>query len=256
LSSVHAVPVSVDLELCLLVDVSGSVSGGEFDTQRDGYEAAFRDSDIIDAIMNGPDHQAIAVQLVYWASYDEQAIGVDWTLINDSASSNAFADAVAGASRPYSGATAVGRAIEYAMDTNPANANSNDIFSNDFAGTRLVLDVSGDGTDNDSDQTSPFDNAGYCAAARDAAMAAGITSINGLVISTDTSVYDFYEDYVIAGATGFVVQVDDFTGFAPAVSSKILREIEDPGDYIPEPMTLALFGSAVVGLVVRRRRKK
>jgi hypothetical protein len=28
------------------------------------------------------------------------------------------------------------------------------------------------------------------------------------------------------------------------------------GDYIPEPMTLALFGSAIVGLVIRRRRKK
>ncbi|MCG8651904.1 MAG: DUF1194 domain-containing protein, partial [Pirellulales bacterium] len=73
-SSARAAPV--DLELALLVDVSGSVNGSEFATQRDGYEAAFRDDDLIDAILSG-NIGSIAVTLWYWSgsSQQQQAVG-------------------------------------------------------------------------------------------------------------------------------------------------------------------------------------
>ena len=88
----------VDLELQLLVDVSGSVSASEFNLQRSGYEAAFRSASIINAITGGT-IGAIAAQLVYWSSTSQQAIGVGWTYIADSTTANAFADAIAAAGR-------------------------------------------------------------------------------------------------------------------------------------------------------------
>ena len=47
-----AAPISVDVELQMLVDVSGSVDSNEFNLQRDGYVSAFRSASIQNAILN------------------------------------------------------------------------------------------------------------------------------------------------------------------------------------------------------------
>lgn len=52
-STAEAVPL--DLELSLLVDVSGSVSGSEFSLQRGGYSAAFRSGRLQDLITDRTD---------------------------------------------------------------------------------------------------------------------------------------------------------------------------------------------------------
>ena len=44
----------VDLQLVLAVDVSGSMDGNEQRFQRQGYVAAFRHPDVLDAIRAGP----------------------------------------------------------------------------------------------------------------------------------------------------------------------------------------------------------
>ena len=57
---------SVDLELVLAVDVSGSMDPDEKLLQRSGYIAAFSHSEVIGAVTSG-EHRRIAVTYVEWA---------------------------------------------------------------------------------------------------------------------------------------------------------------------------------------------
>ncbi|MFV0515269.1 MAG: DUF1194 domain-containing protein [Jhaorihella sp.] len=229
-----AAAVSVDLELQLLVDVSGSVSASEFNLQRDGYEAAFRSAPIINAITGGT-IGSIAAQLVYWSSSSRQAIGVAWTHISDSTTANAFADAIAAAARPFSGSTSIDAAIRYA---NPL------YDDNGFEGTRLVMDISGDGTSSKS----------RTEAARDAAEALGIT-INGLPIGGFSSIENFYTNSVIT-SDGFVVAASSFDDFGRAVAKKLEIEIGGGPGPVPIPAAGWLLLTGMGGLMAMRRRKK
>src|SRR3546814_12428463 len=59
--------VAVDLELVLAVDVSLSIDAGEARLQREGYVAAFRDPQVLDAIKGGILGR-IAVTYFEWAN--------------------------------------------------------------------------------------------------------------------------------------------------------------------------------------------
>jgi len=228
-SMAHA--VAVDLELALLVDVSGSVDGSEYTTQMGGYSAAFRDATIQGEIAAG---NGIAVSMVQWSSGNEQSQVVGWTLLTDAASSNAFADAIDAVVRAFDGLTAPGSAINFAVPT---------FDNNGFEGDRLVIDVSGDGRQNDGASTT---------AARDAADAADIV-INGLAIQTDDSGLGAWYTANLKTPTGFVVIADDFADFEAAVDRKILTEVVG---VIPEPMTMAAMFMGVAGIAgyIRKRR--
>ena len=233
----QAVPTSVDLELSLLVDISGSVSGSNFDLQRDGYEAAFNNATIQTAIGNGLLGK-IAVNLIYWSGASEQYVGVDWTLIDDGTSFPAsdFADAVGLTTRPTPyNLTAPGSAINYAVPL---------FASNDYDGTRQVIDVSGDGARNDGADTSD---------ARDAAVAAGIDALNGLaILAWDPNLDDWYAANIQAGSGSFTHAVSTFPDFTAAVDKKILREIQG---VIPEPVTAICVVMAIGGLVRYSRKR-
>jgi hypothetical protein len=95
---------------------------------------------------------------------------------------------------------------------------------NGFEGTRLVIDVSGDGRNN---QGRP------AWAARDEAIARGIT-INGLPITSgnpnfgrppEDDLVDHYRDEVIGGPGAFLVVAEGFGAFTNAVLSKLVREV-------------------------------
>jgi hypothetical protein len=242
IGSIAAVPVhatNVALELALLVDISGSVDDTEYALQKSGYVNAFNNA-VTHARIAGVTG-GIAVTYIEWSGAAQQYQLVDWTLLTDAASSSAFATAIAGTTRAGGGAfnlTAPGSAINYAAPT---------FSSNSYVGGRWVIDVSGDGAENDGASTT---------AARDAFLAIGgqPTTINGLAIG-GAGIETWYNDNIKGGTAGtspFVIGVNDFADFEGAVLTKIGREINPT----PEPGSLLLMGAALAGVFGVRRRVK
>ena len=126
---------TVDVELVLSVDVSGSISRREFNLQHQGYVNAFQDPGLISAIENLPN--GLAVTLQYWSNSAHSEIG--WYHITDEASALEFSNAISAAGRPSYGNTHLADAITSA---------TNLLLTNNYEGQALVIDVSGDGLDN------------------------------------------------------------------------------------------------------------
>ena len=208
----------VDLALVLVADVSGSIDDSEFELQKAGYAAAFRDKTVLSAIRSGA-VGAIAVSYVEFAGVDQVTRVIDWTVIRDDASASAFADRFEKAPRSSRGHTSISAGIDVAVEN----------FSEaGVEATRRAIDVSGDGTNNSGRDVT---------AARDAAIAAGIT-INGLAIINDHpasylhahvqppgGLTEWYRRNVIGGPGSFVMEVHDFRTFGEAMTQKLVAEI-------------------------------
>lgn len=225
-----AVPTPVNLELALAVDVSGSIDSGEFALQKTGYVNAFNNVATLFGSSTPP--LPFAAALIYWSSAGQQQTAVGWTLIDSAASATAFANAINATVRPYSDLTAVGAAINYS---------ANSILTNDFTGSRKIIDISSDGTNNDGvAPNTPRNNA----------IAAGI-QINALVIQ-DPALVAYYTNNVIGPIPpAFVDFVSNFADFSNAVSAKIEREV-----FVPIPGAVYLLGSGLLGLGGLRFRRR
>jgi Protein of unknown function (DUF1194) len=196
-----------DLALVLAVDVSSSVSTERWELQKQGYAAAFRSREIMDAIANGGPAGVIAVTLVEWSGAIEQRQVIGWTLLGDVDSAHSFAAAIAAAPRVYAGSTSISGAIDFSVEL---------LQGVPFAALRRVVDVSGDGSSNDGRPASQ---------ARDEAAARRIT-INGLpILGGEANVDGYYREQVIGGPGAFVVVAQDYTSFAAAVLKKLVLEI-------------------------------
>jgi hypothetical protein len=197
----------VDLALVLAVDASGSVDQFRFELQKQGYVAAFRHPRVIGAIQSGPT-QSIAVVMMQWTGPALQVTAVPWTKISDAASVNAFADKIAAAPRAlFGGGTSISGAIDTAMAL---------LFDNPFKGTRRVIDISGDGSNN---RGRP------AAQARDEAVRAGV-GINGLpILALEPNLDRYFEQNVIGGPGAFVIAAKNFETFGDAILKKLIAEI-------------------------------
>ena len=91
---------SVDLELVLAVDVSGSIDAGESALQRQGYLAAIRSPEFLAAVRAGPLGK-IRLTYVEWAGETLQQVAVPWRVIDGPEAAQAFAGELAG--RPNAG---------------------------------------------------------------------------------------------------------------------------------------------------------
>jgi len=227
----------VDIELQLLVDISGSVNTSEYDLQMQGYQAAFESNRVQNAIINGTQGQ-IAVQLIMWSGSNQQEVMIDWTLIDSASTADDFADNIALLSRPFSGMTAIGSAIEYAYP----------LFENNgFSGFDQIIDISGDGTRNSGSSIQT---------ANSNALNSGVDTINGIVITDDQQVIDQYYNKVIGGETPFLLAPADFDAFQDSIENKLVAEIEGSQPVnavsVPEPNTLHLLLSSAILLMFKR----
>jgi hypothetical protein len=196
----------VDLELVLAVDASGSVDAREFDLQTHGLAAAFQDPEVISTI-EAYAPAGLAVVLVQWSGRDQETVVVNWTRLDDAASAFAFAQKIEASGRWLLGETAIADALEFSIGL---------LERSQFAGTRRVIDISGDGPTNAGRDPDPV---------RDAAAAAGIT-INGLAIVNEVPVLEtYYAQHVIGGPDAFVLTAASYEDFARALRLKLLREI-------------------------------
>ncbi len=203
----------VDLELVLAVDISQSMSRDEHLLQRMGYVEAFRHKDVINAITAGPEGR-IAVMYMEWAGDFEPIPLIEWTILSDQKSVQAFADRLEREPLWGEQRTSISRALETAAAA---------ILGNDISSHRQVIDVSGDGPNNAGMPVEP---------ARDEVVRQGIT-INGLPIMLNKPLefYDiehldrYYKDCVIGGAAAFIVPVFDLRHFASTIRKKLVMEI-------------------------------
>ena len=206
---------SVDLELVLAVDVSLSIDAGEARLQRDGYVAAFRDPQVLEAIKGGILGR-IAVTYFEWANSAHNHLVVGWTLIDSPRAAEAFAVSLAQRRPGPAHYTSISGAIDFGATL---------FRDNGFDGTRQVIDVSGDGPNNWGD---------LVVHARDRAVAQGLT-INGLPILDEgpgpfgryniPNLDLYYRDCVIGGPAAFIVVAENFDAFASAIRRKLILEI-------------------------------
>ncbi|MFN4312461.1 MAG: DUF1194 domain-containing protein [Ferrovibrio sp.] len=207
--------IPVDLELLLAVDISGSIDPDEARLQRDGYARAIMHPSVVKAIRGGI-HGKIALAYFEWADSTTQGDILDWTLVSDQASAEAVARRLLDHPIRTARRTSITGAILHAIPR---------FGSGPYKGMRQVLDISGDGPNNDG---GPVD------LARDRALAAGIV-INGLpIMNGKQNTWGFpvledldryYEGCVIGGPGSFVVVAESFDTFGEAVRRKLILEI-------------------------------
>ena len=210
----QAAPTDVDVELVIAVDVSYSMDPDEQALQREGYVAALGSREFLDALRHGM-HGRVAVTYFEWAGAADQRIVVPWRLIDGPASAQAVADEITRA--PYRRAyrTSISGALTFAAPL---------FGTGGFRGIRRVIDVSGDGANNQGKLIVPT---------REEVLAQGIT-INGLPImlkrptpaTLDIEDLDiYYEDCVIGGPGSFVIPIKDRDKFKEATRAKLLLEV-------------------------------
>jgi hypothetical protein len=209
-----ATAIDVDVELVIAVDVSYSMDPDEQALQREGYITGLTSPEFLGALQQGA-HGKIAVTYFEWAGATDQRIVVPWRLVDGPAAAKAFTDEIAAV--PYRRAyrTSISGALHFAL---PLFKDSG------FRGLRRVIDVSGDGVNNQGDLVTIV---------RDAVLERGVT-INGLPIllkrpsiaTMDIEDLDiYYEDCVIGGPGAFVIPIRERDQFREATRTKLVQEI-------------------------------
>lgn len=205
--------VPVDVELVLAVDISYSMDFDELALQRDGYVLGITSPQFVEAVAKGP-HGRIAVTYVEWAGASEQRIVIPWQVIDGPAAAENFAQQLKDAPLRRAYRTSISGAIKFSAA----------LFGTTYKGIRRVIDVSGDGTNNQGELVEPV---------RDEAVKKGIT-INGLPVMLKAPVGSmidipeldvYYEDCVIGGPGAFIVPVRERPQFADAIRNKLILEV-------------------------------
>ena len=209
-------PVPVDVELFLAVDVSRSMSPRELEIQRRGYAEALVSREVVDAITSGI-HGKIALTYVEWAGERSQRVIVPWTEVASEADARAIAERLTAHFDPSLRRTSISGAIRYAADS---------LQQNRFQGLRRVIDISGDGPNNQGPVVT---------SARDEAVAQGVV-INGLPLMTRDGIGarwhlddldEYYRQCVVGGPGAFVIPVLEWAQFPAAVRQKLVLELAD-----------------------------
>ena len=150
----------VDVELILAVDVSYSMDMDELAIQREGYAQAVTSSEFLQALKTGPNGR-VAVTYFEWAASHDQKVIIPWRIIDGPESAGAVAEEILKTPLRRASRTSISGAINFGMGL---------FADNPYRGLRRVIDISGDGPNNNGEPVT---------VARDAALAKGVV-FNGL----------------------------------------------------------------------------
>jgi hypothetical protein len=186
----------------------------ELAVQREGYAQAIVSKDFLAALRAGSGGK-VAVTYFEWSMSGDEKIIVPWRVIDGPESADAVAAEIMKTPVRRGSSTSISGAINFAAKL---------FEQNPYRGLRRVIDISGDGPNNDGAPVT---------GARDAALAKGIV-INGLPImvkepslaTTDIANLDlYYEDCVIGGPGAFIITIRDREKFQEAIRTKLVLEV-------------------------------
>lgn len=210
-----AAPIQVDLKLVLATDVSRSIDDDELRLEREGTAEAFLDPDVVKAIQGGSLGR-IAVAAFDFSSPDDNRITLNWRIIHDRASATALAEAIRDTPRTPGRRTSVSSALE--LGSLLLESSETDIMA-----TRRIIDVSGDGPNNDGNRMTET---------HEKTIARGIV-VNGLPIMDENAngyfpdLDKYYAACVAGGRGSFVVVVRKYKDFSAAMRRKLILEISE-----------------------------
>ncbi|MEO0371946.1 MAG: DUF1194 domain-containing protein [Pseudomonadota bacterium] len=196
------------LALVLAMDVSSSVDEAEYDLQKTGLASALDAPEVRDAILFGGDgHVALAVY--EWSGFGQQVLQLDWQILDSQADIDRAVVALAQMKRSHDDfPTSIGPALGYGAR----------LLSRGPICARQVIDVSGDGVNND--RFGPEEAYRHF-------NLAGVT-VNGLVVlGHDPEVADYYLTKVLHGPQAFMILADGYETFRDAMARKLYREVSD-----------------------------
>ena len=195
-----------ELALVLSVDVSASISSGEYSFQMQGLADALDDPIISGALINGQ----IALAVVQWSGAREQELSIPWHRMQSRQNVDDFATTTRGLRRKwFEGFTAIGSMLAFVAPLYSAVPDCR----------RLVLDVSGDGLINAGVPTH---------AVRDVLLAQGVT-INGVAIDRKgDAVLQYFRTDIIGGSDAFVLPASGYGDYPRVIHEKLFRELIQP----------------------------
>jgi len=199
----------VDTALIVSVDVSNSVDEARYKLQMEGIAKALEDPEVLKAILSGP-QGGILFSMVTWA--DKPKFSLPWQRIASASDAAAVAAKVRSLPRQTGEFTCVSGMLRSISDKVVPQIPGKAL--------RIVVDVSGDGSENCNPEEPP-------ATVRDELVATGVT-VNGLpIIEGDEgpTLEAWYTENVMGGPGGFILPAHGFGDFGRAIRQKFMIEI-------------------------------
>ncbi len=196
--------------LALGLDVSSSVDQAEYRLQIQGLAAAFRDPEVVAAIVGGA-AGGVMVSVYEWSGFFQQEVVVGWTWLADGAAVESFSDRLAQVARQHdSWPTALGRAVEFGTLLHAHNPRPC---------ARRIIDISGDGPNNHGAAPDWYARQGTLH---------GFT-VNGLAIAGGArDPAQYYREHLIHGPGAFVEVAHGYADYPHAIIRKLVRELQAP----------------------------
>lgn len=198
------------LALALALDVSGSVDEREYALQLQGVATALEDEAVQGILLATPE-TPVALAVYEWSSTSHQRIIQPWREVRSKADLDAIRTTLRDWRRvPAPEATGLGAALVFGRDLLAAAPDCRE----------AVLDVSGDGKNNDWPVPERLKDAGDLAGLR----------INALVVTSARAegggeLITYFRTRIIQGPGAFTEVARGFDAYADAMRRKLLREI-------------------------------
>lgn len=205
------------LALVLALDVSGSVDAREYDLQLEGVAWALRDAEVRSVILADV-AEPVALAVFEWSGSRYQRQIVDWTRLDGEGPIDAVAAQLAGWMRITAPeATGLGAAMQVAAGQ----------LGDGPACWRRVLDVSGDGKNNDWPSPRQVIEAGTLDHVTVNALVIGSQPLHGETRAAGTeALADYFRAEVLHGPGAFVEVAWGYEDYAEAMKRKLIRELE------------------------------